>query len=152
MARKQSTMNETIAKGVAEATRVALQAMAAAAVDRPQTTAGPKIGGPTMKQPTFNWETKDKYSKLKTFKLEVNNILSTYNTPQIEQLVMVKNWLGRKGLQFLETPTNEEKTTCSMLDGLFETLSNKFRPQLNETIKSLQFQKLYRKDGENAEE
>ena len=47
---------------------------------------------------------------------------------------------------------NEEKTTCGMLEGLSETLWSKFRPQFNEKIKSLQFQKFYRKDGENAEE
>ena len=47
---------------------------------------------------------------------------------------------------------NEDKTMCSILEGLFETLSSKFRPQFNEMRKSLQFQKLYRKDGENAEE
>ena len=104
-----------------------------------------------MKQPNFNWEMEDKYSKPKTFKLEVNNIMSTYNTLQIEWLAMVKNWLGRKGLQFFEMLTNEERNTCGTLESLFETLSNKFRPQLNETIKSLQFQKVYRKDGENAE-
>ena len=52
--------------------------------------AGPKLDGPAMKQPTFNWESEDMYSELKTFKLEVNNILSTYNTPQAEQLSMVK--------------------------------------------------------------
>ena len=80
VASEQSTMNETIAKAVAEATRVAIEAMAAAAVNRPQTTAGPRIGSPAMKQPNFNWEMEDKYSELKTFKLEVINILSTYNT------------------------------------------------------------------------
>ena len=52
---------------------------------------GPTLGGPAMKQSTFNWESEDKYCELKTFKLEVNNILSTYNTLQAEQLVMVKN-------------------------------------------------------------
>ena len=26
--------------------------------------AGPKIGGPMMKQPTFNWEAGDKYNEL----------------------------------------------------------------------------------------
>ena len=134
MTSEQITMIKTIAKAVAEATRVAIQVMAAAVTERPQNMAGPKIGRPAMKQPTFNWETEDKYSKLKTFRLEVNNILSTYNTPQAEQLVMVKNWLGRKGLQFLETLTNEEKTTCSTLEGLFETLSSKFKLQFNETI------------------
>ena len=65
---------------------------------------------------------------------------------------MVKNWLGRKGLQFLETSTNEEKITHGMLDGLFKTLTSKFRPQFNKAIKSLEFKKLCRKDGENAEE
>ena len=49
-----------------------------------------------MKQPTFNWDAEDKYSELKTFRLKVNNILSTYNTPQMEQLAMVKiGWEGR---------------------------------------------------------
>ena len=71
----------------------------------------------------------DKYNELKTFKPEVNNILPTYSSPQNEQLAMVKNWLGRKGLQFIEALTNEEKTTCNTLDGLFETLNSKFRPQ-----------------------
>ena len=41
---------------------------------------------------------------------------------------------------------------CNTLEGLFETLTNKFKPQYNETIKSLQFRKLYRYDDENVEE
>ena len=53
----------------------------------------------------------DKYSNPKTFRLEVNNILSTYNMSLSEQLATVKNWLGRKGLQFLESLMNEEKVT-----------------------------------------
>ena len=99
MASEQVTMNETVAKAVAEAMRVAIQAMAAATKERPQSVARPKIGGPAMKQPIFYSETDNKYTELKTFRLEVNNILSTYNTPQAEELAMVKNWLGRKGLQ-----------------------------------------------------
>ena len=59
MASEQVTMNETIAKAVAEAIRAAIQAMAATTADRPQR------GGPAMKQPTFNWETEDKYSKIR---------------------------------------------------------------------------------------
>ena len=151
MASKQ-IMNEAIAKAVGEATRVAIQALAAAAVEQPQSMAGPKLGSPAMKQSTFNWESEDKYSELKTFKLKVNNILSTYNTTQAEQLAMVRNWLGRKGLQFLEILISEEKITCDTLDGLFKTLSSKFRPQFKETIKSLQLRKLCRNDGENVEE
>ena len=89
---------------------------------------------------------------MKTFRLEVNNILSTYNTPQTDKLALVKNWLGRKGLQYLEMLTMAEKETCNMLEGLFETLYNKFKHQYNETIKSLQFRKLYRYENENVEE
>ena len=81
MASEQAIANDVIAKAVAEVTRVAIQAMTAATAERPQSLAGPKIGRPAMKQPTFNWEADDKYSKLKTFSLEVNNILTTHNTP-----------------------------------------------------------------------
>ena len=76
--------------------------MVEAPEERPQSIAGPKIGRPTMKQPSFNWEADDKYRECKTFRLEVSNTLTMYNTPQTEQLAMVKNWLGRKGLQFIE--------------------------------------------------
>ena len=84
-------------------------------------------GSPTMKQLTFDWNAEDKYSKLKTFRLEVKNFLSSYNTPKTDKLSVVKNWLGRKGLQYLETLKTMEKETCSTLEGLFETQSNKFR-------------------------
>ena len=65
---------------------------------------------------------------------------------------MINNWLGRKGLQFIESLTEEEKDRCSTLEGLLKILTNKFRPQLNETIKSLQFCKLITQNRENAEE
>ena len=64
----------------------------------------------------------------------------------------VKSWLGRKGLQYLETLTTVEKETCNTLEGLFKTMSNKFKPQYNEMIKSLQFRKLYQYDDESREE
>ena len=75
---------------MAEAARAAIQAMAAAMAERPQSMAGPKIGGPAMKQPIFNWVSDDKYKKLKTFSLEVNNILTVNNTPETEEIAMVK--------------------------------------------------------------
>ena len=52
-----------------------------------------------MKQLTFDWNAEDKYSKLKTFRLEVNNVLSMHYILQTDKVVVVKNWLGRKGLQ-----------------------------------------------------
>ena len=96
-------MSKAITRAVAEANRIAIQTMVDAQAETAHSRSGSKVGGPTMKQPTFNWNAQDKYSELKTFRLEVNNILSTYNTQQADKLVLVQNWLGRKGLQYLET-------------------------------------------------
>ena len=49
-----------------------------------------------MKQLIFNWEADDKCSELKTFRLVVSNILTTHNTPQTEQLAVVKKLAGQK--------------------------------------------------------
>ena len=86
----ESMMSEAITKAVAEVTRVALQTMAEAQAQRTQNAAGPKLGGPTLKQPMFNWEVPEKYIKLKTFKLEVNNVISTYSMPEAEKLAVGK--------------------------------------------------------------
>ena len=112
MASKQM-MSKAITQALAETTRVVLQTMAETWVERTQNAAGPKLGSPTMKQPTFSWEAPDKYSKLKTFRLEVNNILSTHNTPEAEKLAVVKNWLGRRGLHYLETLNDSREKKCA---------------------------------------
>ena len=54
MATKQKNSNAAIAQTVAKAASVAIQAMAVAEAKRTQ-NAGPKLGGPIMKQLTFNW-------------------------------------------------------------------------------------------------
>ena len=113
----EQIMSEAVA--VAEATRIALQTIVEAQAERMHNGSGPKLGGPAMKQPTFDWDAQDKYIELKTFRLEANNVLPTYNTPQMDKLVLVKNWLGRKGLQYLEMLTTVEKETCNTLEGLF---------------------------------
>ena len=95
MACEQAVANETIAKAVAEVTKMAIQPVETVAAERQQSAAGPKIGRPAMKQPSFKWEADDKYSKLKNFRLEVNDIISSCNTPEAEKLAIVKNWLGR---------------------------------------------------------
>ena len=66
MASEQIT-SEAIARAVAEATRIALQTMTEAQAERTHDASGPKLGGPSMKQPTFDWNAQDKYSELKTF-------------------------------------------------------------------------------------
>ena len=70
----------------------------------------------------------------------------------MDKVAIVKNWLGRKGLHYLETLMPTEKEACNTLDGLFDMLATKFKPQYNEMIKSLQFRKLYRLDNENVDE
>ena len=81
----EQIMREAIAKDVAEATRVAIQAMAETQVQRMPSTTGPKLGGPVLKQPNFNWEATDKYTEWKAFILEVRNMLSTYNAKETIQ-------------------------------------------------------------------
>ena len=108
----------------------------------------PKVGGLALKQPHFNWDVADKYTEWKAFILEVRNVISTYNTCKQEKIAMVKNWLGRKGLHYIESLTEVEKQACGTLQGLTDTLAKKFRPQYNKTIKSLQFRQLCRHDGE----
>ena len=75
-----------------------------------------------------------------------------YNAQEQDKIAMVKNWLDRKGLHSLESLTETEKCTCNTLQGLFDTLAAKFKPQFDETIKLLQFRKLYRFKGESVEE
>ena len=108
MASKQANANEAITKAVTESTRIVIQAMAAAATERSQSV-GPKIGRSVMKEPRFNWEGHDKYNEHKNFRLEVNNMFVSYNTPHTEQLTIVKCWLGRKGLQFMLSLTHMKK-------------------------------------------
>ena len=94
----------------------------------------------------------DKYTEWKAFILEVRNMISTYNAHEQEKIAMVKNWLGRKGLHYIESLTEMETQECSTLQGLIDTLAKIFRPEYNETIKSLQFRQLCRQDGENTKE
>ena len=65
---------------------------------------------------------------------------------------MVKNLLGRKGFHYIESLKTSEKEACNTLEGLFDTLATKFKPTYNETVKSLQFRKLYRLENESTEE
>ena len=58
-----------------------------------------------------------------------------YNTDEKEEVPIIKNWLGRQGLQLLETLMQAEQEVCNEEECLFEILNNKFRLQYNETIK-----------------
>ena len=151
MASEQTNTHEVMAQAMAEPMRTAIQGMAAAGNERPQNM-GPRPGGPTLKQPNFNWDVEVKYNKLKIFRLEINNIFKSYNTSQAEQLAIIKKWLGRKGLQFIELLTETEKERCNSTEGLFTTFNNKFKPKFNKITKSLQVHKFNRQAKENTGE
>ena len=50
---------------------------------------------------------------------------------------MVKNWLGSKGLHYIEMLMETEKEACSTLEGLVNMLAARFKPQYNKTVKSI---------------
>ena len=148
----QAVMSEAIMKAVAEVTRIMIQTMVETQTQRSESQRGPKLGGPALKQTQFNWEAADKYTEWKSFILEVRNMLFTYNAQEQDKISIEKSWLGRKGLHYIKSLTQGEKQACKTLQGLFDMLATKFRPQFNKTIKSLQFRKLCRFKGESAEE
>ena len=131
----QAIVNEAIMKAMAEATRVAIQTLAKTQVQRMPNTVGPKIGSPMLRQPNFNCKATDKYTDWKAFILEVRNVLTTYNLQETDKIAMVKNWMGRRGLHYIERLTEGEKERCGTLEGLFDMLTTKFKPQYNQTIK-----------------
>ena len=60
--------------------------------------------------------------------------------------------VGKEGPPILRNTNKCRNISCDTLEGLFDILSSKFKPQFNEAIKLLQFRKFCRNDGENVEE
>ena len=75
-------------------------------------------------------------------------ILYDLNTE--ERIPIIKNWLGREGLQFIQTVAYSGKQTCKSATGLLIVLKEKFKH--NEMTLSLQYSKLYRKKNESIQE
>ena len=115
MANELSNTNEVVAHVVGEAARLTKQAMAVARAERTQNI-GPRLGGPTMKQPTFNWEVEDKFNELKNIRLEVNMIFKSYSMPQAEQIAIIKN-VREKRPTILETLTQRNQGKCNTTEG-----------------------------------
>ena len=114
-------MNDMIAKAVVEATRATIQTMVE--LHQGQEDQRSKVGGLALKQPQFNWDMADKYTEWTAFILEVRNVIPTYNAHEQEKMVMVKNWLGRKGLHYIESLTDVANQACGTLQELIETLT-----------------------------
>ena len=78
-------------------------------------------------------------------------MFSNFRIGLVDKVPIINNWLGRQGLQPLESFTQVEQEACNAKESLFEMLNNKFKPQYNETIKS-KMCKLLRQTNENTEE
>ena len=92
MVPEQDTIMQAIARAANGAARVVVQAMAIVRTDRNDRmqNAVPKIGRAIMRKCTFNGEEEDKYSELKNFIQEVNNIFESYNTVQAVEIAITK--------------------------------------------------------------
>ena len=77
--------NEAIAKAVADATWVAIQTLSEVQSQRSEDQRGPKLGGPVLKQPQFNWEATDKYKEWKAFILQVRKCPFHIQYPRTRQ-------------------------------------------------------------------
>ena len=137
MANEQVNTNEYTAQPVAETARAAIQTMAVAGTAKAE-KAGPRMSGPILTQPTFDWSAKDKYAELRSFKPKVKIMLQNLNISQMESLSIIKNCLPRQGLQLLEILTQAKQEEGNYEEDLSKILNKAFKPQYNETIKSLQ--------------
>ena len=52
-----------------------------------------------MKQPTFDWNSIDKYAELRNLKLEVH-MFQTYSISQEESMSIIIIWLGRQAYNY----------------------------------------------------
>ena len=76
-------MTQAIMQAAVEAVNIVVQAMIVARVEartrsrNEAASMGPRLGGPSLKQRSFHWSVTDKYTELRNFRLEVNNIFQT---------------------------------------------------------------------------
>ena len=83
---------------------------------------------PYLRQCIFNWNTKDKYIELKNVEMEVINIFLTEHCEiNYTEAPIIRNWLGREELQFIQTLMTYKQEACEIIKGLFGTLSKKFK-------------------------
>ena len=99
----------------------------------------PRRAGPALGQPTFNWKASNKYKELQNFKIDVNMIFmtNTYNAQENDKVPSILKWLGREGLQFVQTLNDVEQEKCKTSKGLCKMLHENFKPQHNKTVLSL---------------
>ena len=95
-----------------------------------------RSGGPIQCQATFDWKRADKYQELHSVEIQLRNIFMTnnYNTQDSKSVPIILNWLDQERLTFVQRLNDGEQERCQAKIGLFELLSDKFKPQCNETM------------------
>ena len=83
----------------------------------------PKLDRPIMRQLIFDWSS----TEIRNFRMEVLNVFQNSKIGQAERVPNHKNWLGREGLQILETLGQAEQDTCNEEKHLLKTLSSKYK-------------------------
>ena len=75
------------------------------------------------------------------FKIEVRNMFMTnsYNIEESKKVPIILSWLGSDRLRFVQILTDNGYEKCQTNLRLFHVLSEKFKPQHNETILPLQY-------------
>ena len=85
--------------------------------------------------------------------MEVENVLQVrvYDLSDEEKVSIIRHWLGREGLKFIQTLPSTEKKCMQNCDKTIQCTRRIFRLQHNEMILSLQYCKLHRKEKESAQ-
>ena len=83
-----------------------------------------RYGRPALRKAFFNYFAPVRYAELLSFEMGVTNILQT-NTCKLtkeEKVSIVKNWLGREGLQLIQIFNNSEKEVSKSAERMFTRL------------------------------
>ena len=107
------------------------------------------MSGMQFNKPRFDWDVKDRLSKLEQFRQECNVLfqgpLSKMKDPQKAGLIVI--WIGRQCTMTLHSMNvNLDKP-----DTVFDTLENIFRPESNQTLSRFKFRGLKQRQSQNCD-
>ena len=73
--------------------------------------------GPSLRQPVFKWNAKDKYMELRNFEAGVMNIFLAkhYNMNDTERVPIIKKLAMKERIAFLENPESRETASKGQL-------------------------------------
>ena len=121
-----------------EATKVAVQTMTEATGPTRKSNGAATDRWTILKQPTFDWKAQNKYPELLNLEIEEKKCHDqNYNITDSEKVLVIMNWLGCKGLHFMQT--EEDQEICKSSASLSTIFNAKFKQQYNWTILSKQY-------------